>query len=68
MVYSGPPSDKPPFDISDASQLRWLPGTGKLMRKPQYVEEISTSQQWSGVERQLASEGYGKWVLSATPD
>ena len=65
-MYSGPPLAKP-FDnsISDTPQLRWPHGTGKSTRKSQCVEEISTSQEWSGVERQLASEGYGMWVQHA---
>ena len=27
--------------------------------KPQSVSEVSVAQEWSGVERQLISEGYG---------
>ena len=57
LVYSGPPCDKP-VDVSE-THLGWPYDTGRLTRRPQYVCEISTSQQWSGVERQLASEGYG---------
>ena len=58
LVYSGPPCDKP-VNVSE-THLGWPRDTGRLTRRPQYIFEINTSQQWSGVERQLISEGFGK--------
>jgi len=58
VVYSGPASDKPEVVKSGSkSHLEW-PNERKLTKKPSLCE-ISTSQQWSGVERLLISEGYG---------
>lgn len=65
-MYSGPSSDKPvEIQIKPSEfHLEWpYYDTGRSTKKSQTLCEIVASQQWSGVERQLVSEGYGTHIV-----